>query len=279
MVEFGALIFPTAYTIQPGTLAKAIEDRELDSIFFPEHTHIPTSRITPYPAGGPLPKEYIHSYDPFVALSACAAVTERIKLGTGICLVMERDVLTLAKEVATLDRMSGGRVILGIGAGWLAEEMENHGVEYKKRWKVLREKVLALKQLWSEEEAEFHGEFVDFDPVWSNPKPVQPGGPPVWMGANSKYTWDRIGEYCDGWLPIAGQSEGLLPDLEAGLQGRGRQLSDITLAMFGVPPDEDFIKAKMDEGFTHLVFGLPAESDEKVLPLLDRYGELAAKLR
>lgn len=279
MAEFGALIFPTEYAIQPATLAKAIEERNLDSIFFPEHTHIPASRRTPYPAGGDLPREYSNTYDPFVSLAACAAVTERIKLGTGICLVVERDPLTLAKEIATLDRISNGRVVLGIGAGWNAEEMENHGVEYKHRWKVVREKILAMKQLWTAEAAEFHGDFVDFDPVWSNPKPVQAGGPPVWMGATSKWSYDRIAEYCDGWLPIAGQDGDHLAGIEAALEKRGRKLSDITLAMFGVPPDPAFIEAKLAAGFNHLVFGLPPAGEREVLPLLDQYAELVSRLR
>ena len=279
MADFGALIFPTEYSIQPVELAKAIEERGLDSIFVTEHTHIPASRRTPYPAGGDLPKEYSHTYDPLIMLTACAAVTERIKLGTGICLVVERDVLTLAKEVATLDRISNGRFLMGIGAGWNAEEMENHGIDYDTRWKVVREKILALKELWTKDEAEFHGEFVDFDPVWSNPKPVQPGGPPILMGANSKWSFDRIAEYCDGWLPIAGQDAGCLPEIAKALIKRGRSMDEMTLAMFGVPPDEEFIQNKLEEGYTHLVFGLPPEGADKVLPLLDHYATVAEKMR
>jgi len=279
VTEFGALMFPTDYAIQPTELAKAIEERNLDSIFFPEHTHIPASRRTAYPMGGDLPKEYIHTYDPFVALATCAAVTSRIKLGTGICLIVERDVIALAKETASLDRLSNGRLILGIGAGWNAEEMENHGIEYSKRWKVVREKVLALRQLWTEENAEFHGEYVNFDAVWSHPKPIQPNGPPIWMGATSKWSYDRIAEYCDGWLPVAGLSEGMLPDVESAMTNRGRAMSDLTLGMFGVPPDEPFILNKLEEGYSHLVFGLPPEGADVVLPLLDQYAAIAEKLR
>ena len=279
MAKFGALIFPTDYAMHPVSLAKAIEERGLDSLFFPEHTHIPASRITPYPAGGDLPKEYSHTFDPFVALAACAGATERIQLGTGICLVVERDVLTLAKEIASIDRISGGRFVLGIGAGWNAEEMQNHGVEYKNRWKVVREKILAMRELWTKEEAEFHGEFVDFDPVWSNPKPSQTGGPPVLMGATSKWSYDRIAEYCDGWLPIAGLESGHLPEIEKALKNRGRELSEMTLAMFGVPADESFIESKLEDGFNHLIFGLPPESEETVLPLLDQYADIAEKMR
>ena len=279
MTEFGALMFPTDYAIRPAALAKAIEEREMDSLFFPEHTHIPVSRKTPFPGGGELPKEYSNTYDPFVALASCAEVTERIKLGTGICLVVERDTITLAKEISTLDRISNGRFILGIGAGWNAEEMENHGIEFKNRWKVVREKILAMKELWTRDEAEFHGDFVDFDPVWSNPKPVQVGGPPIWMGASSKWSYDRIAEYCDGWLPIAGQDKNHLQKIKAALADRGRKSSDITLAMFGVPADESFVNRKLDEGFNHLIFGLPPAKEETILPLLDTYAEIARRKR
>lgn len=166
MPSFGAMIFPTDTTMTPVDLARNVESRGLDSLWFPEHTHIPVSRKTPFPGGGDLPEWYWHAHDPFVALSAAAAVTERIKVGTGICLVIERDPITLAKECASLDVISNGRFILGIGAGWNQEEMENHGADYRNRWKIVREKVLAMKQIWTQDEAEFHGEFVDFDPIW-----------------------------------------------------------------------------------------------------------------
>lgn len=279
MTQFGALIFPTDYSIQPAVLAKAIEERNLDSIFFTEHTHIPASRRTPYPVGGELPKEYIHTYDPFIALATCAAVTTRIKLGTGICLIVERDVITLAKETASLDRLSGGRLILGIGAGWNAEEMENHGINYDERWAVVREKVLALRQLWTQEAAEFHGKHVNFDPVWSQPKPLQKNGPPIWLGAMSKWSYDRIAEYCDGWLPVAGLPEDQLPKVAAAMKARDRSMSELTLGMFGVPPDEAFIQQKMEQGYSHLVFGLPCAGEDVVLPLLDQYARVAESMR
>ncbi|MBD3646070.1 MAG: TIGR03619 family F420-dependent LLM class oxidoreductase, partial [Pseudomonadales bacterium] len=167
MPNFGVSIFPTDQTIQPVELARAVEERGFDSLFFPEHTHIPTSRKSPWPAGGDLPEFYWRTHDPFVALSAAAAATSRIKLGTGICLVIERDPIILAKECASLDVISNGRFILGIGAGWNAEEMENHGASYKHRWKIVREKILAMKEIWTKDEPEFHGDFVDFDPLWS----------------------------------------------------------------------------------------------------------------
>ncbi|MDA1077310.1 MAG: TIGR03619 family F420-dependent LLM class oxidoreductase, partial [Proteobacteria bacterium] len=159
--RFGVNMFPTDKAIQPVQLAQAAEERGFDSLFFPEHTHIPTSRATPFPGGGDLPEMYWRSHDPFVALGACAAATSTIRLGTGICLVIERDPITLAKEIASLDMISNGRLVLGIGAGWNREEMENHGADFKNRWKVVREKVLAMREIWPKDEAEFHGEFVD----------------------------------------------------------------------------------------------------------------------
>ena len=179
MIDFGLLMFSTDYAIGPDILAKEAEAHGFESLFLPEHTHIPASRKSPWPGGDELPQEYWHTYDPFVALSMAAAVTEKLKLGTGISLITERDPILMAKQVASLDYLSKGRVVLGIGAGWNAEEMENHGTPFVHRWKILRERMLAMREIWTEEEAEYHGEFVDFDKIWAYPKPVQVGGPPV----------------------------------------------------------------------------------------------------
>ncbi len=279
MPTFGVQIFPTDQSIQPIELAKAVEERGLDSIFFPEHTHIPTSRATPFPGGGDLPDHYWRSHDPFVALTAAAAVTSRIKIGTGICLVIERDPITLAKECASLDYISGGRFILGIGAGWNREEMENHGADYKNRWKIVREKILAMKEIWNNDEAEYHGEFVNFDPIWSWPKPKQAGGPPIWMGANSKWVFDRVAEYCDGWMPIGGSGSGGMENLKAACDARGRDVSSVTLALFGAPTDPEQLKKRIDQGFTELIFGLPQAGADKVLPILDKLAKLAEDYR
>ncbi|XOV87050.1 MAG: LLM class F420-dependent oxidoreductase [Pseudomonadota bacterium] len=279
MTNFGVQIFPTDQTIGPVELAKAVEARGLDSLFFPEHTHIPVSRATPFPGGGDLPEWYWRSHDPFVALTAAAAVTERIKVGTGICLVIERDPITLAKECASLDVLSGGRFILGIGAGWNREEMENHGASYQHRWKIVREKVLAMKQIWTQDEAEFHGEFVNFDPIWSWPKPVQPGGPPVWMGANSKWVFDRVAEYCEGWMPIGGSGSGGMEHMSAALEKRGRKLEDLTIALFGAPLNVEQARGRIDQGFTDLIFGLPQSNRDKVLEHLDRVAAVVEQLR
>src|SRR5712692_9750648 len=201
-MKFGITMFPTDYAIDPVSLGRAVEERGFDSLFFPEHTHIPASRSTPWPAGADLPKEYWHTHDPFVALGAVAAVTSKLLLGTGICLVIERDPITLAKEVASLDFISGGRVILGVGGGWNAEEMENHGTDPNTRWGLMRERIAAMKEIWTKDDAEYHGEHVDFDPIWSWPKPVQKPHPPVYVGGMGAHTLQRVVEYGDAWMPI-----------------------------------------------------------------------------
>ena len=277
--KFGVTMFPTDYSIQPVPLAQAVEERGLDSLFFPEHTHIPVSRDTPFPGGGDLPKMYWHTHDPFVALGAAAAVTSRIALGTGICLVIERDAITLAKEVASLDMISGGRFILGIGAGWNREEMENHGANFKQRWAQVREKVLAMKEIWTKDEPEFHGEHVDFDPIWSYPKPVQEGGPPIWIGANSPWVFDRIAEYADGWMPIGGLGSGNMENLTQALGAQGRDVRDLDLALFGAPTDVEKLKGRIDQGFDHLIFNLPSAGEDEILPLLDKYAAIADEMR
>lgn len=278
MPNFGVTIFPTDQTIQPMDLARAVEERGFDSLFFPEHTHIPASRKSPYPAGGDLPDHYWRSHDPFVALSAVAAVTERLRVGTGICLVIERDPIVLAKECASLDMISGGRFILGIGAGWNAEEMENHGASYKHRWKIVREKILAMKEIWTKDEPEFHGEFVNFDPIWSWPKPVQAGGPPIWMGARSKWSFDRIAEYCDGWMPIGGPGSDGMASLEQALGKRGRSFDAVSRALFNAPDDPDQLQGRIEQGFNELIFGLPQDDRSGVLKALDHYAAVVEKV-
>lgn len=277
--QFGVSMFPTDYAIQPADLAQALEERGFDSLFFPEHTHIPVSRKTPFPGGGDLPRQYWRSHDPFVALAVCAAVTKRLRIGTGICLLIERDPITTAKEVASLDMISGGRVIFGIGAGWNREEMENHGANYKNRWAILREKVLAMREIWSSDEAEFHGEYVDFDPIWSWPKPTRPEGPPVWIGANSKWVFDRIADYADGWLPIGGLGSGSMDQLREALSKRGRKIEDVDIALFGAFPDVENIKGRIEQGVDEVVFNLPSSPRDEVLPILDRYMDVIAKVK
>ena len=280
MTRCGVIIFTTDKSMQPVELAKAVEERGLDSLFVPEHTHIPTDSVSPFLPGDKLPDHYLRTYDPVVVLGACAAVTERISLGTGICLVSQRHPITLAKEIASLDQISNGRFIFGIGAGWNKPEVENHGTDFAKRWLILRERILAMKAIWTEDEPEFHGEFVDFDPMWSYPKPVQAGGPPIWIGANSKYVADRVAEFADGWLPIGGRAGGAtIAQVREACEKRGRSFDDITLALFFPPMDEADAREQIDLGYSELIFGLPSETAEKVLPALDDIAALADKLR
>ncbi len=275
----GVLMFATHDAIHPAPLARAVEERGLESLFFPEHTHIPASRKTPFPGGGELPREYSHSLDLFVALSAAAAVTTRIRIATGICLVAQRDPIVLAKEIASLDVLSGGRVLLGIGGGWNAEEMANHGVPFAQRWAIVREKILAMKAIWSQDEASFEGEHVRFERIWSWPKPVQPGGPPILLGADSKFAAARIADYCDGWLPIAtGRLEPGLAAIRAACARAGRDPATVQLSVFGVPPKPDAAGRLRDLGFSRLVFGVPAAPADRVLPVLDRIAEIARTL-
>jgi probable F420-dependent oxidoreductase len=208
-VDFGVMMFPTEYSVAPAELAVMVEQRGYESLFFPEHTHIPASRRTPYPAGGELPREYWHTYDPFIALTAAAAATRRLRIATGICLVIERDPITTAKEVASLDRLSGGRLLFGVGAGWNLEEMANHGTDGSLRFGVLRERVEAMKAIWTQEEASYHGRYVDFDPIWSQPKPLQRPHPPILVGGNGATVCERVLAYGDEWMPNA------MPDADA----------------------------------------------------------------
>src|SRR6058998_3816682 len=200
-MHYGVFIFPTDYSIRIDELARAAEERGFESLFVTEHTHIPTSRRSPFAGGGPLPKEYSHTLDPFIGLMAAAAATKTLKLGTGICLVIEHDPIALAKTIASLDLLSNGRFLFGIGAGWNAEEMENHGTAFKTRFRLLRERILAMKEIWTRDEAQYHGEFVNFDPIWAYPKPVQKPHPPVLLGGESEHTLRRVVEFCDGWFP------------------------------------------------------------------------------
>jgi len=289
VTEFGVLMFPADYAIAPVQLARAAEERGFESLFFPEHTHIPASRVTPWPGGADLPTEYWHTHDPFVALAAAATATRTLKVGTGIALVTERDPLLMAKQVASLDMISGGRVLLGVGAGWNVEEMANHGVRFENRWQVLRERILAMREIWTQEAAEFHGEFVDFGPVWSYPKPVQPGGPKVLLGASSRYTWRRIAEYADGWFPIhqdprRAAAQGALDyadgidRVRAAWQAAGRA-GEPDFSIFGVGPDVDRVRALIGFGFNRIIFALPPADADTVLPLMDRYAAIAHGIR
>lgn len=276
-MHFGAAIFATDYGIRPDELARELEQRGFESIWLPEHTHIPVSRRTPYPAGGDLPKEYWHTHDPFIALTAAAIVTTKLRVATGICLIIERDTIITAKEVASLDMLSGGRFIFGIGGGWNAEEMENHGTNFKTRWRLLREQVLAMKEIWTKDEAEFHGEFVNFDKIWSYPKPVQRPHPPILMGGHGPTTFDRVIEFCDGWMPIGFRMTDVAEKIAALRQRAehaGRDPQSISITIFAAKPEPAAIEELENAGVERAVFMLPPADRDTVLPLLDKYGKL-----
>jgi probable F420-dependent oxidoreductase len=278
---FGVQMFATHYAIPPDALAREAEARGFESLWLPEHTHIPVSRRSPWPGGPVLPKEYSHTYDLFVALAMAAAVTSRIKVASGICLLVERDPITTAKEVASLDHLSGGRVLFGIGAGWNAEEMAHHGTSFRTRWSLLRERVEALKAIWTEDEASFDGELVHFEPLWSWPKPVQKPHPPVILGAHGAKALARVVDYCDGWIPIGVRAGELASDIVALrrlAEEKGRDPGSISVNVYGTPADPDTLRRLREMGVTRAIFALPPAGPDKVLPLLDRYAEVARAL-
>ncbi|MCH8813679.1 MAG: LLM class F420-dependent oxidoreductase [Chloroflexi bacterium] len=272
-MKYGVNMFPTDYSIDPVSLGKAVEERGFDSLFFPEHTHIPASRRTPWPGGAELPKDYSHTYDPFVALGAVAVTTEKLLLGTGISLVMEHDPIVLAKAVASVDMLSNGRFIFGVGGGWNEEEMENHGTDPKRRFKVLRERIEAMKEIWTKDEAEYHGEFVDFDPIWSWPKPVQKPHPPIYVGGDGKHTFKRVISYGDVWMPIPGRGETSLGDriIELNQLATDAGRGPIPVTAYGAIPKPEIVNHYAEIGVERCVFFLPAVPAEEAIPLLDRY--------
>ena len=275
-MDIGVTIFLTDKSIGVIELARALEERGFESLFVPEHTHIPVSRTTPYPMGGELPDEYRRTYDPFVALSAAAAVTTNLKLGTGICLVAQHDTICLAKEVASLDALSNGRFVFGIGYGWNIDEMEDHGVAPKARREYVREQMLAMKSLWSEEEASFDGTYVKLPKSWAWPKPVQQPGPPVFLGgAAGPKLFRHIAEYADGWMPIGGGGlRESLPALHQAAEEAGRDPASIDLLVFFSVPDKGKLDYYRELGVGRTVFGLPSAPADVVLPLLDKYADL-----
>ena len=282
----GLFPFVTDYSMPVHELAMAAEARGFESIWVPEHTHIPASRRTPYPGGGELPLEYSHTLDPFVALAAVATVTKTIKLGTGICLLVERDTITTAKTVATLDQISNGRVLLGLGAGWNREEMENHGTAWASRFRKLEEQMQALRAIWAAEVSSFRGQFVNFDSIWSWPKPtqrlppIQPAeatsatvaGVPLILGGDTDRTLQRIVQFADGWLPIARDPVKVLDDLaklRRYAEAAGRSMSSISVSVFAPPPKtvEQFLDTEADR----VVLQIPPANADDTLRRLDRY--------
>jgi probable F420-dependent oxidoreductase len=276
-MKFGVTMFMTDLTMGPVDFAREVEAHGLHSLYVPEHTHIPTSRITAPPTGDTeLRDEYKRTLDPFVALAMAAATTERVLVGTGICLVAQRDPIITAKEVATLDRLSGGRFVFGIGFGWNADELADHGVAMKQRRAVARERMLAMQSLWRNEIGGFDGEFVHVSPSWAWPKPTRADGPPVLIGgAPGPTLFAHVAEYADGWIPIGGAGiRAALPDLHRACEAVGRDPQTVRIVPFGTIPDPGKLEYYASIGVDEVVLRLPSAGRDRVLPLLDEYTEL-----
>jgi probable F420-dependent oxidoreductase len=280
-MKFGIAVFPTDYAADPATIARLVEERGFESLFFPEHTHIPASRRTPYPGGGELPREYSHTLDPFVALTAAALATERLLVATGICLVVERDPITTAKEVASLDHVSGGRFLFGVGAGWNEEEMENHGTDPRRRFGLMRERIEAMQAIWTEDEAQYHGRYVDFDPIWSWPKPVQKPHPPVLVGGNGSKVLDRVLTFGDEWMPNRiGDEEQFLArvaELQERARTAGRDAIPVTFS--GAPPKAELIGRLANGGIHRCVFYVPPAPPGEIERHIDKRAALVEEAK
>ena len=278
-MQFGASMFFTDYSMPAAALATALEARGFESIWAPEHSHIPVSRKSPWGGGGELPKHYYDVMDPFVSLTAAAMATTRLRLGTGVCLVQQRDPIQTAKLVASIDQVSGGRFLFGIGIGWNQEEMENHGVVFESRAKLTREKIEAMKAIWTQPKAEYHGEFVNFDPMMAWPKPVQKPYPPIIVGGAFPQGARRALRYGDGWIPLTGRAsagdiEEYLPRFRQMAVEAGRDPDTVPLSLFAVPEELETLKRYRDLGISRVVVSLPSEDAGKTLPVLDRWAEI-----
>ena len=278
-MKLGIFSFNTEYSIRPDDLAVACEERGFESVWFPEHTHIPAGS-----ADDDLPKEFVHMLDPFVSCTAAAIATKKIKVGTGVSLVIEHDPIALAKTVATVDRLSNGRFLFGVGAGWNREEMENHGTPFAERWKVLEERVRAMKELWTTEESTFHGDYVNFDRIWSYPKPVQKPHPPIILGTfGSKWGRRRVAEFGDGWIPINSKHDDIkadIDDLRSRLVVEGRDPDSVSISMFDASetPIED-LKRFADIGcIERAISRCPTEDHDSVLRWLDKTAEIGRQI-
>jgi probable F420-dependent oxidoreductase len=280
-LQLGVAMFPADWAIAPAELARLVEDRGFESLWVPEHTHIPVSRESPWPGGGELPREYSHTHDPFVALATAAAVTERLKLGTGICLVVERDPIITAKEVASLDQLSGGRFLFGIGAGWNKEEMRNHGTDPDHRFGLMRERVEAMKAIWTEDEAEYHGRYVDFDPIWSWPKPAQKPHPPVLVGGSGPKVIERVIRYGDEWMPNRVSDDDVLLGRVAELQRRAEEAGrgPIPVTVYGASRKPERLERWAEGGVTRAVYWLQPTAADEAERALDELAGFAAAYR
>ena len=282
-MQFGAVMFFTDYSMHPAELGRALEERGFESLWVPEHSHIPLPRVTPFPPGGDLPKPYYDLMDPFVALAAAAAATQRLKLGTGVCLVGQRDPIQTAKLVASLDQVSGGRFLFGVGNGWNAEEMADHGTAFATRHRLAQERIEAMKAIWTQDIAAYHGKFVEFGPMQAWPKPAQKPHPPVIVGGAFPYGVRRAIRYGDGWLPLASRRSyadvgAFLPQFRQMVAEAGRDPASLPITIFRVDEDPDRLRQYRDLGVARAVLSLPAGRKDEILKLLDRWAALIARL-
>jgi probable F420-dependent oxidoreductase len=282
-MDFGAAMFFTDYSMAPDELARALEERGFESLWAPEHSHIPTSRATPFPSGGEVPKRYYDVMDPFVTLTAAAMATKTLKLGTGVCLVIQRDPIQTAKLVASIDQISRGRFLFGVGGGWNAEEIADHGTVFKTRFKLMRERIEAMKEIWTKDKAQYHGELVDFPEMMTWPKPVQKPHPPVIVGGAFPHSARRALRYGDGWVPNASRPQyediaTFLPQFRQMAAEAGRTLESVPVTIFGAAESRDRLLRYRDEGVARVVVSLLSEKADKVLPVLDRWAEFARGL-
>ena len=277
-MEFGALMFFTDYAITAVDLARALEERGFESVWAPEHSHIPTSRNSPWPGGGELPKAYYDAMDPFVSLTAAAIATSKLKVGTGVCLVQQRDPIQTAKSVSSIDQVSNGRFLFGVGGGWNRDEMENHGTEFKTRFKLMRERIEAMQAIWTKSKAEYHGDMVDFSEMMAWPKPVQKPYPPILVGGAFPQAARRAIRYGDGWCPIGGRPGSsptdVLEQFRQMAREAGRDPQSLPVTLFGAAEDADRLARLRDQGIARIVVMLPSETGDKILPTLDRWAEL-----
>lgn len=272
-MKAGVAHFPTDYSIPPNELGPALEERGFESIWVAEHSHIPLSRRTPYPGGGDLPKRYLNTHDPFVWLMALAGHTSSLLLGTGICLVAQRDPIHTAKATASLDRLSGGRFQFGVGAGWNEDEMNNHGTALEGRFKLMREKVGAIQAMWTQTEAEFHGDLIDYEPMMMWPKPLQEPHPPIHVGGSYPGGARRAIEWGNGWIPILGRGEGSLAEQIVNMRrmadDAGRDPDEIEISVYFAAPDPAVLTEFAEAGVHRVVFDLPSAAGEEALDSLD----------
>jgi probable F420-dependent oxidoreductase len=275
-MRFGVTTFLTDEGIRPTPLARALEERGFGSLLVHDHSHVPVARETPFPGDGELPRVYYRALDPFVALAAAATVTDNLLLGTGVALLVQRDVIHTAKQVASLDLISAGRMIFGVGTGWNREEMRNHGTDPRTRGRLLNEQLAAIKEIWAEDEAEFHGEYVDFDPIFCWPKPVQRPHPPIYIGGDGHAALARVAAHGDGWMPHSVRNParvGLLFERLAEAAGTAPAI------VAGAAPDPELLAAYAKAGADHVTLSLPTQPEAETLRTLDAFAALVGDYR